>query len=319
MTVQKEENQLHHGRTQVSEKFEQQPRNAEQGREPETTIEVASLIGEERYPLPGEVPDEISRALMEADSLPAQRLGGMAACHIPTHELRSMTERYVLADEDSREELRNVVYEQRTKVLRRLYQEAHNRRQLPGRVFRRSGDSDEYMVASLAGETDETHDGAVYFYNGRFWYEDGDSPELLDTQAHFLPEAATTNAVVSAYSANLTVGLAPVECLPGTYPVYCTMEEYPTPAHKYYEPLPRTVERVSQGDSFQTAAAEFIKENRLIASTDPLYLSHARMYDGTNWEIIFSESSRIDVSQRRYERDQRTTEAGRQLRKHPGS
>lgn len=60
--------------------------------ESEGTIEVASLIGEERDPLPEYVTDQVSEELSEADRLPAEQLGGMLAHHLPTEELRATAE-----------------------------------------------------------------------------------------------------------------------------------------------------------------------------------------------------------------------------------
>lgn len=275
-----------------------QPPGSPEAHESVTKIEVASWIGEGREPLPDNVTVEISNALLEADSIPVEQLGGMLARYgyIPAEELRAMFESRILAHEHGKEgeenevisELRSQIYEQRMNVLRGLYQEGHDSRRSPGKVFR-DVHGRGLFIATLAshdeGNGEET--GNRLYFNGdsgRFWYE--------NEQSRFRPDAASTNAAVAAFYANLRDGLAPIKCLSGACPIRCTV----TGMHPWASlETSQTREEVWEGGSRQEAARDFINAERRSASE--YYLYYAMAYDGTNWECIFSKPDNIDVSQ----------------------
>lgn len=185
------------------------------------------------------------------------------------------------AERLTEDETTRLLHEGRMGVLNRFYREAHDERQLPGRVFR-SSNSGQYFVASLADWSSEE----IYFYGGRFRYKNEQSPDLLGGCAEFLPDAANTNRVITALAWNaLRSGhLADIECLPSTYPLRYLAEEKADVSHKYGEPSRSMVEEVLVADSLEAALSEFIKDWR-----DPFrryFPARAVIYDGEKWHHI---------------------------------
>lgn len=263
----------------------EQPINPEHGRGPEK-IEVAFLTGEERGPLPEYVTDQACEELLEADRLPAKQLGGMLAICLPAEDLRTMVESCILADKEGRlsDQIRNRVYEQRLEVLREFYQVGHDERMLPGKVFR---DVDgKPFVASLASHDESikhyqdsrlwSSGNNLYFHDGHFWYENGQSDNV-----GFRPDAASTNAAMAAFCDHVFHNRGPthIECLPGTYPARFTMRE-----DKLYQPTSKTIEEVLQGGSLGEVAANFVNQER--HTLPGYYLAHARVYDGERWKWL---------------------------------
>lgn len=163
------------------------------------------------------------------------------------------------------EELR-LLHERKMQILGGLYQDLHDKGQLPGKVFRHSEGSEDYenyFVASWAGRNILDEPREVYFYDGRFWYKNELSPEVLDRHTEFLLDAHNAEMRVQAlvHSTVRTPGhLAPIECLPGTYPVHFHGEETPTPAHKYYKPGQIIGTDVAVGESPDAALAEYLED-----------------------------------------------------------
>lgn len=212
----------------------------------EKPVDLTSIVGDERPPL-SHLIDPVLRHSLET----AERL--------------------------TEDEATGLLHERRMQVLNRFYREAHDERQLPGRVFR-SPNSGQYFVASLADWSSEE----IYFYGGRFRYKNEQSPELLGG-AEFSPGAANTNRVITALSRNaLRLGhLADIECLPGTFPCRYLAEEKADVSHKYGEPIRSMVEEVLVADSLDAALSEFIEDWR--GPFRRYFPDRATIYDGERW------------------------------------
>lgn len=213
-----------------------------------------------------------------------------------------LRQRCILADEEGElsDRIRNRVYEQRMEVLREFYQIGHDERMLPGKVFQDVG-GEVPFVASLASHDESArhyHDSRLwssgnnlYFHDGSFWYENGQSDNV-----RFRPDAASTNAAMAAFCDHVchNRGPIPIECLPDTYPARFTMRE-----DKRYQPTSMTIEEVLQGDSLGDVAANFVNQER--HTLPGYYLAHVTVYDGERWQWYLRSSwqNGIDVSQER--------------------